>query len=96
MPFKKGKSGNEVGRPKGSENEMTKKMKTVKETVLNVFNKLQDDPETDLLKFAHDFPRDFHAIAAKLIPTEIAGQIEITKPLIIDWSENEEKQTDVE
>ena len=76
MPFKKGVSGNSKGRGKGSENAITKQMKTVKETVLNVFNQLQEDPETDLVNFAHKYPRDFHAIAAKLIPAEITAKVE--------------------
>ena len=63
------------GRVKGSINELTKQMKTVKETVLNVFNELQDDPKTELKQFAKEFPREFHAIAAKLIPTEVNAQI---------------------
>jgi hypothetical protein len=74
MPFEKGHKLAK-GRPKGSENELTKQMKTVKETVLNVFNELQDDPKTELKQFAKRFPREFHAIAAKLIPTEVNAQI---------------------
>jgi hypothetical protein len=48
--------------------------KTVKETVLAVFNELQGDPQHCLLAFAQTYPRDFYAIAAKLIPTEVVGQ----------------------
>lgn len=66
------KAGN-PGRPKGSANHLTK---TVKETVLKVFNELQTDPETSLTAFAEKYPRDFYAIAAKLIPTEISGKID--------------------
>lgn len=58
------------GRPHGATNKLTK---TVKETVLSVFNELQDDPKTDLKAFAKKYPRDFYNIAAKLIPTEITG-----------------------
>lgn len=50
--------------------------KTVKETVLAVFNDLQNDPKTDLTSFAKRFPRDFYTIAAKLIPTELTGKID--------------------
>jgi len=50
--------------------------KTVKETVLAVFNDLQDDPKNKLSAFAEKYPRDFYAIAAKLIPTEISGKID--------------------
>lgn len=79
--FEKGNSG----KPKGAVNKLTTQMKTVKETVLNVFNKLQEDPETDLLKFAHDYPRDFHQIAAKLIPTEIKGEVEVAIKKLPSW-----------
>ena len=68
-PFEKGNKG----RKKGTQNKLTK---TVKETVLAVFNDLQNDPKVKLSQFAKDFPRDFYAIAAKLIPTEISGKID--------------------
>lgn len=69
------------GRPKGAQNHLTK---TVKETVLNVFNDIQQDPKLNLRAFAKDHTRDFYQIAAKLIPTEIAGsftkiQVEIVR-----------------
>jgi len=68
-PFEKGNTG----RPKGAQGKLNK---TVKETVLAVFNTLQDDPKNNLTKFAETYPRDFYAIAAKLIPTEISGKID--------------------
>ena len=74
------KAGNS-GRPKGSTNKLTR---TVKETVLEVFNLLQDDPKHDLLAFAKKHPRDFYAISAKLIPTEMKAQVETTVNLP-DW-----------
>ena len=49
--------------------------KTVKETVLAVFNELQSDPKAKLITWAKDEPGEFYKIAAKLIPTEIAGNI---------------------
>jgi hypothetical protein len=58
--------------------------KTVKETVLSVFNELQEDPKRGLKSFAVKYPRDFYNIAAKLIPTEITGTIKtvykVTQP----------------
>jgi hypothetical protein len=66
--FQKGQGG----RQKGSTNHLTK---TVKETVLSVFNEIQDDPKIKLSQFAKDYPRDFYQIAARLIPTEITGNI---------------------
>lgn len=71
MPRPKFQPGN-PGRPKGTPNHLTR---TVKETVLAVFNKLQDDPKNNLEEFAKKYPRDFHAIAAKLIPTDIKGEV---------------------
>lgn len=68
--FKQGNPGRPVGPNKLS--------KTVKETVLQVFNELQQDPENGLLNFAKKYPRDFYAIAAKLIPTEISGKLVTT------------------
>lgn len=74
MPFEKGKEKT-GGRQKGVQNHLTK---TVKETVLEVFNKLQDDPKSNLEQFAKKYPREFYQIAAKLIPTEITGNIKTT------------------
>lgn len=83
MTFIKGQSGNLKGRGKGTPNKITK---TVKETVLAVFTKLQDDPKHNLTQFAKKFPRDFYTIAAKLIPTEVKGEVEVSgiKTLIIE------------
>jgi hypothetical protein len=74
MPFEKGKEKT-GGREKGVQNHLTK---TVKETVLEVFNKLQEDPKANLEQFAKKYPREFYQIAAKLIPTEITGNIRTT------------------
>lgn len=68
--FKKGVA---KGRPKGAVNKLTR---TVRETVLSVFNDLQDDPKSNLEAFAKKYPRDFYAIASKLIPTEVTGKVE--------------------
>lgn len=67
--------GNE-GKKKGTQNHLTR---TVKSTVLAVFNELQDDPKANLKAFAIKYPRDFYAIAAKLIPAEITGEFTITR-----------------
>lgn len=74
MPFEKGKDKT-GGRQKGVQNHLTK---TVKETVLEVFNKLQEDPKVNLEQFAKKYPREFYQIAAKLIPTEITGNVKTT------------------
>lgn len=66
--------GNKAAAGRGP-NKLTK---TVKETVLAVFNKLQEDPNNSLEAFAEAYPRDFYNIAAKLIPTEISAKVEAT------------------
>ena len=58
------------GRKKGTPNKLTK---TVRETVLGVFNDLQEHPKANLQKWAEENPKEFYQIAAKLIPTEITG-----------------------
>jgi len=70
--FKKGNGG----RPVGVQNKLTR---TVKDTVLAVFHEIQDDPKIKLIEFAKKYPRDFYAIAAKLIPTEVNANIEVIK-----------------
>lgn len=60
------------GKPKGATSHLTR---TVKETVLAVFNDLQSDPKANLQSFAKKYPRDFYQIAAKLIPTEINAKL---------------------
>ena len=69
IPFKPGNAG----KPPGTLNKLTR---TVKETVLAVFNELQDDPKHSLKTFAQKYPRDFYNIAAKLIPTDLKATIE--------------------
>jgi hypothetical protein len=69
--FKKG----EGGRPVGAKNVVNR---TVKETVLEVFNILQNDPKHNLTAFAKSQPVEFYRIASKLIPTELSAQVEVT------------------
>lgn len=64
------------GKPKGAQNKLTK---TVRETVLTVFNELQDQPAHNLTAFAKKYPRDFYQIAAKLIPQDVSAQVVVTK-----------------
>lgn len=68
-PFVKGEA---KGRPKGVQNKLTK---TVKDTVLSVFNQLQEDPKHNLLKFATNYPREFYNIASRLIPAEMTAKV---------------------
>ena len=71
--FVKGQVQNPAGRPKGA---IGKLNKTVKETVLNTFNKLQEDKSHNLEAFARKHPKEFYLIASKLIPTEMIGTTE--------------------
>lgn len=70
-PFKEGNPG----KPRGAKNHLTK---TVKETVLAVFNELQLHETASLKAWAEKKPGDFYQIAAKLIPTEITAEVSHT------------------
>lgn len=71
MPFEKGQGG----RPKGAQNKLTK---TVRQVVLDTFNKLQETKQHNLEAFAKENPVEFYRIAAKLIPTEVTGGLKLT------------------
>lgn len=86
-PFEKGKTN---GRPKGAVNKINK---TVKETVLRVFNELQKDPKKNLLEFGKKHPIQFYQMAAKLIPTEIVGtSTQVIRVLSSDFDEQDKLQ----
>ena len=68
-PFEKGNPGRKVG----SKNIINV---TVKGAVLEVFNIIKDDPEHGLLKFAQTYPKEFYAIASKLISVEMAVKVD--------------------
>ncbi len=77
-----GRNGGEKtgGRKKGTVNKLTK---TVRETFAEVFNEIQKDPNVKLSAFAKKFPKEFYAIASKLIPTEIVAQVTQTNINVI-------------
>ena len=87
-PFEKGNKG----KPKGTTNKLTR---TVKETVLAAFEELQSDPKANIITWGKSNPRDFYAIAAKLIPTEVNAKVEASMPVIIEWNGNTDN-TDTE
>lgn len=68
------------GRVAGTPNKLTK---TVRETVLAVFNDLQEKPGVRLLDWAQDEPTEFYRIAAKLIPTDIKADVKHTGKVIL-------------
>jgi hypothetical protein len=69
--FEKGNKG----KPKGCKNKITR---SVKEALLVAFNDLQQDPKANLLAWGKANPTAFYMVAAKLIPTEVQGSMEIT------------------
>lgn len=74
MAFKKGNIKPKMsGRKPGSLNKTTR---TVKETVLAVFNDLENDPKKGLLKWAKDNETEFYKIASKLIPNEVNANLD--------------------
>lgn len=80
MPTPLFQKGN-PGKPKGAKNKFTK---TVKETVLEVFNTLQEeDGPASLRNWAVDQPTEFYKIAAKLIPTDIKADVKTTSKIAL-------------
>jgi hypothetical protein len=73
MPkFEKGNPG----KPKGAKNKLTI---SVKETVMAAFEDLQEDPKANIVTWGKENPGEFYKIAAKLIPTELNANLEISK-----------------
>lgn len=66
MAFKPG----EGGRPVGATNKTTK---LVKEVFAEVFEKMQDEPDVNLLAWGKDNPTEFYKIASKLIPIQLGS-----------------------
>jgi len=92
MAFKEGdEKPLNSGRKKGVQNKVTR---TVKETVLAVFNELQDDPKANLLDWAKKNPSYFYTIASKLIPTEVSAQVEVARTIRIGYKKPEIEDND--
>ena len=83
MPFKPGQSGNIAGKPKGA---ISTRLLSARESVEEVFNILQKDPKHSLLAFARNFPRDYYAIWAKLIPTSIRAELHTPEGIQINFN----------
>lgn len=89
MPFEKGQQ-KKGGRVAGTQNKLTK---TVKETVLDVFNRLQDDPNHNLESWAKNEPTEFYKIASKLIPSEVNANVEVIAPVLPPFMKTNESQS---
>jgi len=76
-PFQKGNPGKQPG----TRNKITR---TVKEVFLQVFLDEEQNHQHNLLAFKRKYPRDFYALASKLIPTEVAGSVNID----VNWTED--------
>lgn len=61
------------GRQKGTPN----KLPTVRAVFERVFHSLQEDPQFNLKEFAKANPVEFHRLAGKLIPQDVAVQGQI-------------------
>jgi len=81
------------GRVKGSINEVTKQMRTVREVVLSTFHKIQSNPDVNLEQFAIDNPKEFYQIAAKLIPTEIKAEVAVVKAELPPFMKSNESES---
>jgi hypothetical protein len=79
MAFKKGNSG----KPKGSQNKLTK---SVKEAFEIAFNELQSDKNANLATWAKENTTDFYRLAAKLIPTAVSADITSNGKEIRSWT----------
>jgi hypothetical protein len=73
--FKKGEKRPNQGRPKGRVNKITQ---TVKESFEAAFRSAQELPGVKLEDWAQANPTEFYKIAARLIPSEIKGQVDHT------------------
>jgi len=81
------------GRVKGSINESTKQLKTVKEVVLNTFLKREETQETSLEAFAEEYPKEFYNIAAKLIQMEVKAVVEVIKSELPPFMKSNESES---
>ena len=74
MPFKEGQSGNPNGRPKGSENKLTK---NIKEMVFNALNDERVGGLEGFIKWVIDTKRNkelFYTWLMKMLPSSLVGE----------------------
>lgn len=61
-----------LGRPKGSQNKLTR---AIKDAFQAAFDDLQRDEDNNLLSWAQANPTDFYKLASKLIPSDINARV---------------------
>lgn len=83
MTFKKGQSGNLLGKPVGTVSATTKLMVSVKDIVLSAFHELQGDPVNNIVAWGKANPTEFYKIAAKLIPTQLNAEVTEKKIIVL-------------
>lgn len=71
-PFKKGQGG----RPKGVPNKLSK---SIRDSILEAFNELQIDKQYNILSWAKENTTEFYKIASKLIPVEVAANVDVNR-----------------
>jgi hypothetical protein len=76
--------GNKAAENRGA-NKITK---TVKGTFLDVFLEMQTMPKVNLLEWGIENPRDFYGLATKLIPTELAGNVDAAMTIKVIRDDN--------
>lgn len=81
------------GRVKGSINEITKQRITVEQVVLNTFLKREEKPETSLLAFSDEYPKEFYNIASKLIKSEVKAVVEVIKAELPPFMKSNESES---
>lgn len=79
--FKKGQGG----RPVGAKNILNK---TFKESLLEAFQELQNDPNHQLIAWAKREDTEFYRLMSKLLPMELNQHVEVTGGVQIYLPEN--------
>lgn len=72
-----------AGRPKGSQNKLTR---SVREALETAFHRLQKDPKAKLSKWARENPTEFYKLAARLIPHDVKVSGKLTLEQLVTAS----------
>ena len=82
MPFKKGQSGNPVGRKSGTLNALSK---SAKDNISAVFDQIGGSPK--MAEWASANPTEFYKLYARLLPHELTGAGGSAFRLELPWLE---------